>query len=441
MTNILIVGAGPCSLIAAKTCIELGYKVSILNPRINEWQNVQTLNLINKIILKSRNQKQLFISPKWNDNFRANKIEVYENFVFGGLSELWGGVFLPPTNGKHINQSFKDQEVFEAIQSIENSIEIENKSSSLYTAYRSSSEINYHLSVKPTLARSYNNRENKWSAAESFSELEKEGVNFIDGYLDKINVMTDESIEVSYLNDNNQETIKIFKHVFLGTGTFGTARIILNNRKDVNSIEIKDSKVTYGLSLSKPKLSSQIKILEMKPEIIQMNPDEKGGIESFVQIYKISEELIKSIKFERLQWLISLVNILSLGSLRLVMTFHPSTESKSILVSKADDVLIASQKSAENQIKFKTRKYLRIMRQNHLIPITPEFKFNPGSGVHCGAFLINYKNGISKNVEHGLDSWPRVHILGSASMKKIPTGPIMFEAMVNSRIIVKRALA
>jgi hypothetical protein len=36
-----------------------------------------------------------------------------------------------------------------------------------------------------------------------------------------------------------------------------------------------------------------------------------------------------------------------------------------------------------------------------------------------------------------LKKWPDIHILGSSSMSRIPAGPIMFSAMVNSRLITQ----
>jgi hypothetical protein len=441
MTNILIVGAGPCALVAAKTCRELGHDVSVLNPQVDKWSNVNPLDLTRKLILKSRNQKELFLAPNVVTRFSTRKVDVYENFVFGGLSELWGGVFLPPISRESLGQSFSEKEVSEAIQFIENIIEIDNKDSSIYSAYRNKLKINHHLSGQPPIARSRKNVNNKWSAADNFKEIKLDGIHFIDAILNKINVRKNGLLEVSYVNDLKQEITESFEHVFLGTGVFGTARIILNSRPDVDSIEIKDSKVSYRLGLSMPKLRYSNQVLEMKPELIKVYPDKVEGVERFVQIYRLSDELIKSIKYVKLQSIINLINKLSLGCLRLVMTFHPSTESKSIVVSKVNDGLQANQKNEEIRTKFGLRNYLRIMRHNHLLPITPEFKFNPGSGVHSGAYTFNYTNGISEKAIHGLVNWPSVYILGSASMKKIPTGPIMFEAMVNSRIIVKRAFA
>jgi hypothetical protein len=60
--------------------------------------------------------------------------------------------------------------------------------------------------------------------------------------------------------------------------------------------------------------------------------------------------------------------------------------------------------------------------------------------VHSGAFNIIEADGLKGLISKDICDWSGVHILGSASLKNISAGPIMFSAMVNTRIIVKNVI-
>jgi hypothetical protein len=84
--------------------------------------------------------------------------------------------------------------------------------------------------------------------------------------------------------------------------------------------------------------------------------------------------------------------------------------------------------------------YTKIFLKNNLVFLTPEISFKPGSGVHNGAFTIKMRDeNVTKTFEE-IKNLPNVHVLGSATMKNIPAGPILFAAMVNSRLITKAEL-
>jgi hypothetical protein len=64
----------------------------------------------------------------------------------------------------------------------------------------------------------------------------------------------------------------------------------------------------------------------------------------------------------------------------------------------------------------------------------------PGAGVHSGAFIkfdgISHQGKIDLNVA----DWPNIHVVGSATLPIIPTGPIMLSLMANSRVVALNSL-
>jgi hypothetical protein len=179
----------------------------------------------------------------------------------------------------------------------------------------------------------------------------------------------------------------------------------------------------------------------MSPEFIMIEFTKSNQPKFFIQVYTISKEMIKSLKYQIFHnLLIKVISMFGLN-LRLVMVFQPSKKSKSILMKSENGRLHAKSIRAKQWDKFLFYKKMQIFFNLKLIPIVPFMSAKAGAGVHSGAYIPpNYSlhDGV---IPTDWAKWPDVHVVGSASLPSVPTGPIMFAAMANSRVVTLNAIA
>jgi hypothetical protein len=441
MRNILIVGAGPSSYISALTCLEMGMNVSILNPNLDQWKVFSESHLLRKLILKKRSDRKLFRTPINLSQIESKDVEIFENFQYGGLSEIWGGVFLPPTKCGQMSSAFNQNDFENAIKFVEKKITINGNDSEIYQAYRERKFKRQTIKSKPPIAKSVHDGDKNWSAKEAFKGAEFKNINFIDGYLTSIKLYEKNKVQVLYAKENRELESLIFDKVFLGTGVFGTARILMENIENIESILIEDSKTTFGVGFSlRLRNDSKVK-KQMSPFSVQADIDSDGEIVRFIQLYEMSEELLRSIKFKFPRIFLRFVNRALGNRLRVIMVFYPSNKSSKISICHSSDKLLVAAKVKVNGKSGRSLSdYAKIFLENNLVFLTPEISFKPGSGVHNGAFTIKMRDENVTKAFEGIKDLPNVHVLGSATMKNISAGPILFGAMVNSRLITKAEL-
>jgi hypothetical protein len=435
MKHILIVGAGPSAYVSTLTCLELDLEVSVLNPQIEQWTSYKESNLLKKLILKRRNNTSLFKTPTNLRSIESNEVDIFENFHFGGLSELWGGVFLPPLSSKEFLVEHTKAELDKAIDFIQDQIVIDGQKSEVYQSYRIRNLHNKKIKSKPPIAKSTINGEKNWSAKESFSKINSKKLNYIDGYLESVKQKDKDKVEVCYRNSSGDKHCGEFDKVFLATGVFGTARILLENIMEINEIEVSDSKVSYGIGLFFGRKAESKKRKLMSPYLIEAHGEANGEARKFAQVYEISEELINSIKYRFLRLCVMQANKVFMNRIRLVMIFSSSDVSDSIVIKKYQNKLIASRIKKKNVRQKFDIDFSKIFLGNKILPFPLKMNLKPGAGVHNGAFCISIGQKNEKIQCNQLQNLSDIHILGSASMAKIPAGPIMFSAMVNSRLI------
>lgn len=440
MKHILIVGAGPSAYVSALTCLELNLKVSILNPKMEEWKSFDESKLLKKLIVKKRNERLLFKVPKNLTEINSEKIDVFENFSLGGLSELWGGVFLPPLSSTEFFVDHTTEELDSAIDFIQNQILIHGQHSKVYQTYRTRSLHDQKIKSSPSIAKSKNNQGKNWSAREGFSQIESNEIHYIDGYLRSVTQKGKNQVEIGFKNELGEENYLEFDKVFLATGVFGTARILFDNISDINEIKVSDSKVSYGLGVFlASKVESKMK-KQMSPYVIQAYGAANGEARKFVQVYEISEELIDSIKYRFLRACVIQVNKIFINRLRLAMVFSASDVSDGIVIKRGGNKLIASRNKTKKPKQIIDIDFVKLFIGNQILPFPLKMSFKPGAGVHNGAFRIAMGQDNENKQCNQIQHWSDIHILGSASMTRIPAGPIMFSAMVNSRLITMNVL-
>ncbi len=441
MKSVLIIGAGPSAYISAKTCLDKGLEVTVVNPDMRSWQNKNDSKLKEKIILKHRfDQKPLYLHPLKIGKINSRTVDIFETFIVGGLSEIWGGVFFPPTSTEIGLEHLELIKFNEALNFIEEHIDFD-KNNEIYKKLRSTEDLPRKLEGQPVIAHSQSYPDLNWTAANLFHGKEFSSMKFIDGLVLSIKQDVENTVEVKIVNRSDEIQVVTFNKVILAAGVFGSARILLSSLPSLNSMEIFDSTVSYGLGLNLTrKPSKKFKDL-MSPEFIMIEFTKSNQPKFFIQVYTISKEMIKSLKYQIFHnLLIKVISMFGLN-LRLVMVFQPSKKSKSILMKSENGRLHAKSIRAKQWDKFLFYKKMQIFFNLKLIPIVPFMSAKAGAGVHSGAYIPpNYSlhDGV---IPTDWAKWPDVHVVGSASLPSVPTGPIMFAAMANSRVVTLNAIA
>ena len=438
--NILIIGSGPSAYITALTCLEHNVNITIASPIIDKWENSRNSSLIKKLILKRRfSERNYYKIPKAINEFQAKKIDIFENFNIGGLSNIWGGVFLPPNMAEFGIDSKLRKEFLDAIEFVETMIPIKNRESLIYKTLFNGDRNNISIEENVILANFEPDKDVNWSVSALENDTRFKEVQFINSFVESIEPLADKSVKVKLIDDNNKATFEIFDKVYVGAGVFGTARILLNSLGDKLSFKVSDSAVTTCFVLKLNRESNKELKSRMTPESLYLNKSDNGKVQSYAQIYKFSTELIESFKYKPMHKLmIKIIKVLKLN-LRLIMFFHPADSSQKIILSKKDNTLLA-ESWGKHKYFAGLIKALDFCFKRRYLPLTPLIKMRPGAGVHSGAFIkfdsINHQGKIDLNVA----DWPNIHVVGSATLPIIPTGPIMLSLMANSRVIALNSL-
>jgi hypothetical protein len=440
MKSVLIVGAGPSAYITALTCLEFNIKIIIVNPEINNWDNTQSSSLNHKLILKRRyTSRTLYSLPAKISKIISSRVDIFENFTFGGLSKIWGGVFFPPAMSEVDFDAQTITKFNKALDFIEEQLNIETNNE-IYRNLRNPIFLSRKIKDKPVIAYSDLDSTQNWSTSDLFKSEKFHNVEFIDGYVQSIVQDSHETVEVSIINKEGEKLYLSFDKVFLATGVFGTARILLENAPGIKTLEIMDSAVSFGLGIDFTKKTRTTIDKFMTPYKVLVDFEDTGKPRYFVQVYRISIEMIESLKFRRFhKTLFHIFNSIGIR-LRLIMIFQPAINSKSISMEKQSEILTANSTKPKKPNKFQICSKLKIYISTNLLPLSYFITAKPGAGVHSGAYIPINKSKHNGVIPADWANWPDVHVVGSASLPSVPTGPIMLAGMANSRVIALNVL-
>jgi hypothetical protein len=104
-------------------------------------------------------------------------------------------------------------------------------------------------------------------------------------------------------------------------------------------------------------------------------------------------------------------------------------------MEKHSDTLTAISAKPKKLNKFQLFSKLKIYKRANLFPLSYFITGKPGAGVHSGAYIPVNKSNHNGMIPADWANWPDVHVVGSASLPSVPTGPIMLAGMANSRVI------
>jgi hypothetical protein len=122
------------------------------------------------------------------------------------------------------------------------------------------------------------------------------------------------------------------------------------------------------------------------------------------------------------------------------MIFQPAIYSRRIIMKKQSDTLTAISAKPKKLNKFRLFSKLKIYKRANLFPLSNFITGKPGAGVHSGAYIPINKSSHNGIIPLEWANWPDIHVVGSASLPSVPTGPIMLAGMANSRVIAVNVL-
>lgn len=413
-----IVGTGPSALVAVLDLLNRGHIVTIIEPS----------NLRNgkrpyqrRLILKDRKEKNHVYGdgpPIYHESITG--IFPLETRSFGGLSNIWGGVFFPSFRSYYWKQGLGEHHYSKVEKSLESFLKIEKSSISEWDLE------GWQLSREKTQLRFYspqlalNNLGEIWSANEAWSHLlSQKQANLISGVVLKFREHID-LVEVT-IKANHETFTEVFDVLLIGAGPIGNAKIVLNSLPNINEIRLEDSSVSYslGLKLTRSTVSEKMRPLRCGFETLNGHPT------AYFQIYDLSEQLLKSLRFRTLQVIAKAFNILVGNSVRIVMSFANGDCSNGLSIKRVEECIRIEkvEKEGKSSQKFMIRRlfYFLLKEKILLLPLSIKAKVGDGAHLAGGPYVLG----------------KRVRAIGMSGTSRVYAGPVTFLAMALTLKIIE----
>ena len=430
--NIAVIGAGPLALITVLELQKYTNKITLIHPPQKTLEESKKPLFSSKFIQKDRGTKGN-VYRKFHPSLEV--LQKGTNFVespsVGGLSNIWGGICFPHIEKvdclKYINTNEKT-EIYSYLISL---LRISNTKSKIWQNFELQKYTENALCVPPSVARIGSKT---WSATSQLHQLN--GVKFIEGEVASIKKV--QGLLASEIIRNNHKQIVSFDRIFVACGPIGDAKIILNTFPKNTSIEIKDSRIEYQLLLKRSKIN-RLENLMTPSKCVYFFKD-KRSIESYVQIYPLSKQLIESLPLLRInRFSRNMVKFLS-KYFQAAIIFYPEYLSRTFIIERNSTGFksypgkkLPSNKCINGNQKMSNLKFKSIGYK----PIFLRIKNKPGSGVHSGAFLFKDKFNYGR-VPGSKKNFANLHFVGSSSISQIPVGPITLSSLTNGIYIVRK---
>jgi hypothetical protein len=406
--KLVLAGMGPTAVIATKMLLQLGHEVSVIDS--SSIKNETNL-FLSKAILKDRETKRhIYLNASPIPHEEGRGVSILETRSRGGLSNIWGGVFLPSL-GDYFEKEHKinRETYYRVLKELECSLVVEPFP---ILDWRSDgySELLESDSMQPRMA--LDKMGEIWSADNFWSSFSHPNLRIISGVLQKFEVRG-ATVFSQIVGDTTVETIDS-DFLFLACGPIGNAKIILNSENHNSHLELRDSAVIYFPVIDLKK--------RLKPEI-KMRPEKVGATltqgqpKIFWQVYELSEQLISSLRSMSLRSLIRVINKIIGYRLNLLMVFLNSENSNQLKLEKNKDVIYLSQEKRMKRVK--PREFLKLWRKilwsEYKLIIPMWMKGKTGEGAHLSG--------------DGSLSFERVKPLGMSISKEVLAGPVTFLSM------------
>lgn len=447
---VVIVGSGPCGLLAAKLLLDNKSKVVLLDIGANNFEKSN-----NKKTAALKNNFGSIHPYDWNNNlgfeFLSKNIDVYPSKSLFGYSSVWGATW----------------DEYESLNTPEwkNSYRLAEKNISLKTSlslnqdifcncYKSNFRIN---SNKDSLV--FNTKlvlfSNKciscgacqtgctynaiWSAEELFNLcIKNEMFQYVPNFVVESFFEKENSIEV--VGSGGEKIIG--RHLFLAAGPLSTGKILLKSQI-TNEITIADTQICYMPLISFARLTKHFGSFALSTHSTRIKSSSDSV--AYIQFYShLNESLVRiaSNYSKSLGRILHLILRILNNRIRLCLVYLPSIISPKIVLRLSEtesNLCLVSQ-----QGNFSFRKKIRSLIQ--LLPTLLRFKLLPilfvlkwgktGSSYHLGSCTD-----LDISEKGYLPDKSRVQILGSLALKRIEVGPITATILAQTVLAVESFLA
>ena len=417
-------------------------------------------------------------------NFKKiDKIEPpLPSLVFGGYSNVWGGVVSPldldhykdwgeeitdllngfREVGKYMKlHSNSNNTLYE--KSIVNNLPISNREEKIYRRLLTlkSTNLSFDYSCLAfnrvidekicTKCGEYSwscNNRTVWSPKRYFSELIAEKkITYLEGSrVSKVIRLDSGNINAQLINQDNKSEERVFNKVFLGAGAIGTSKIIVNSPNKINTISLNTNDLVSIPYLAFYK--GEPKKHTFSDLFIKYS---KNKYHSFGQLYGFSNNLLQ-LSREAVPLAIKMKKYLKpiLKYSGGIFLYLDQKVSSTFIVKKEgeNEVTInrGSKTSLLKAIRILTNIYINLMRRGiWVIPFVGTFR-KYGSSNHYGSQFAmrtatTRESGTFPSDELGrIINYENLHIIDSSVLPLLPSGPITYTVMANSYRITDKAL-
>lgn len=431
--KVAVIGSGPSALVCISELINKVSEITLFSPTGISSSNQDSENDIFPLVRKDRFVKKEVYS-KFSPSLRTRQMGTgfIESHSIGGLSEIWGGVCLPQHYSEREQGGIPEPEYTEILQEICDRLSLTKRDGKVWEFFKTNSRLRKSILGEPPITLK---GDEIWSAKEEINEMCARGIEFIDSEV--LRVEKKGEMQIVQFYQDGEICLREFDRIFVACGPVGDAKLILNSFPQILDVKIADSSTEYRILL-KFNFSQKLRN-KMRPDLVGAIIGENQRIESYLQIYPISEQMLASLPFKRIQvfsrpffYLVS--KFISIG-----MIFKNAESSRSFEITRADIGFVSRPRKSPSNYKFASSKISSLIFQFGYLNTLIKIKNKPGTGIHSGAFISSRDFNYGKLSEFGVDAG-KLHFVGASSLPVLPTGPITVSAMANSIYITRKII-
>ena len=446
---VIIVGSGPCGLLAAKLLLDSDHKVILLDIGANVFETSEDK--------KSSRLKSIFgsiHSYDWNNTLGfkslSKDIEVHPSKGLFGYSTVWGATWDEYESLK-TSEWRKAYKIAEEYITFPTSLSVDQNNFCSCFEFNFKNNLNKNSLVFSTKLALNSNKcvscgacqtgctyNAIWTAKELFMECTQSKM------FKYVSNFTVDSFSESgkFIEITSSSGVKITgKHLFLAAGPLSTGRILLKS-KIVKKITIKDTQICYMPLISVAKLTKHVGSFALSTHSVRLKSVLRPM--AYLQFYShLNESLVRitSSYSKSLGRILHLILRVLNNRIRLCLVYLPSNISPRIVLQLSENNSDLCHVSREGNFSF----YKKISSTIQLLPMLLKFKLLPvliaskwgktGSSYHLGS-----STDVDISEEGFLANKSRVQILGSLALKEIEVGPITATLLAQTVLAVESFL-
>ena len=430
-TDNLVIGAGPTGLHAARTLINLGEIVTVVDinnqssliPEGGITSPVKRHPDINRVLDFGR-----YYNLRWEKGSSGN---LQPSVAIGGLSNIWGASIttthfsklqLEGIFGEYVHQSYEADIKFI-------SEEVRETSNFLAVAKERCTSTGLCNTICPNKAI--------WNAANELVSIQND-INLIEGVVSKVKPKADKW-EVYFYGEQSPRYLA--KRIYLCAGALASAMIAMSSEILPGSGFFSDTQAIFIPVLhAKNKISSKYGVaLAQRSFILRDHGSDSAYFQYYPNVATVMSEAIdmspKGTKFLiRILWRI--INpYLGFG----ILFLAPQISNEIGLVKRGEKYLLGVRLNTKLKINIRSNlQKLSSLRKVGLLALTKFAKIrNSGDSFHYGSFSPTDTTSFEFTDLKEVNGFPSLHFMDSFSLKTVPTGPVTPSILAECEIVIR----